>query len=78
MGDTETKSNPLVSDGITEELFLMIWSKDELNFSPSINVPDTIVYKYGQPVQWYFTSKGGRVRRKNRQNLYCVYFVNYL
>jgi len=69
MAEAQSHVNPLVSDGITEELFLMIWSKDELNFSPSINVPDTVVYKYGQPVNWYFTSKGGRIKRKNRQNL---------
>ena len=59
----------LMKDGVTEDLFKLLWAKDELNFSPMINVPDTIIYKYGQPVTWYFTSVNGHVKKKNKSNL---------
>lgn len=59
----------LVKDGISDELYKLLWAKDELNFGPSVNMPDTIIYKYGQPVTWYFTSVNGRIKKKNKQNL---------
>ena len=59
----------LTDDGISEELFALLWTKDELNFGPSINIPDTVIFRYGQPTLWYFTASNGRVKRKNRQNL---------
>lgn len=59
----------LQSDGISEEFFSLLWSKDELNFGPSINIPDTIIFKHGLPTCWYFTAADGRIKRKNRQNL---------
>ena len=59
----------LFKDGVYEELFRLLWSRDELNYGPSINIPDTIIYKYGQPVSWYFTAQNGRVKKKNKHNL---------
>ena len=59
----------LQSEGISEEFFALIWSKDELNFGPSINIPDTVIFKNGTPTAWYFTATDGRIKRKNRQNL---------
>lgn len=59
----------LFKDGIYEDLFKLLWSKDELNYGPQINMPDTIVYKYGQPQSWYFTAVNGRIKKKNKQNL---------
>ena len=52
-------ANKLLEDGINEEFFSLLWAKDELNFGPSINIPDTIFFKFGQPVAWYFTSTQG-------------------
>lgn len=60
---------PLEVDGISEEFFNLLWSKDELNFGPSINIPDTVIFKYGQPVTWYFTASNGKIKKKNRNNL---------
>ena len=41
--------------------------------SPPIRVPDTVVFLFGQPHQWYFTSKQDKqkttVLRKRRANL---------
>lgn len=59
----------LTDDGISEEFFSLLWTKDELNFGPSINIPDTVVFKFGQPIHWYFTASNGRIKMKNRQNL---------
>ena len=56
-------------DGINEQFFNLLWMKDELNFGPSINIPDTIIFKFGQPVTWYFTSSSGKIKKKNRSNL---------
>lgn len=59
----------LTRDGISDELFKLMWAKDELSFSPLLNMPDTIIYKYGQPITWYFTSADGRIKKKNKHNL---------
>ena len=59
----------LTSDGISLEFFNLLWTKDELNFGPAINIPDTIIYKMGTPANWYFTASNGKIKRKNRQNL---------
>ena len=59
----------LTSDGVCTDFFSLLWTKDELNFGPQINIPDTVVIKHGQPIAWYFTSKNGKVKRKLRQNL---------
>ena len=59
----------LSKDGISEDLFKLLWAKDELNYGPSINIPDTIVYKYGSPVSWFFTSTTGKIKKKMKQNL---------
>jgi hypothetical protein len=69
MGDDSSSNEELTRDGISEEFFHLMWLKDELNFGPSLNIPDTIVVKYGNPTAWYFTANNGKVRKKNRQNL---------
>jgi hypothetical protein len=42
----------LHGDGINDELYFLLWAKDDLNYGPHINLPDTVVYKFGQPVAW--------------------------
>jgi hypothetical protein len=56
-------------DGISLDFFNLLWTKDELNFGPSVNIPDTVVFRFGKPVSWYFTAKNGKIKKKNRQNL---------
>ena len=65
-------SGSLHGDGINDALFQHIWQKDELNFGPSVNLPDTIIYKFGQPVQWFFTGIDGKVKRKHKQTIVNV------
>lgn len=69
MTEKEEDHLDLTDDGVSEELLSLLWQKDELNFSPNINIPDSVIYKYGQPTHWYFTASSGRVKKKNRQNL---------
>lgn len=69
MSLSQDEAANLTTDGINEEFFRLIWLKDELNFGPSLNIPDTIIVRYGQPTNWYFTASNGRIKRKNRQNL---------
>lgn len=59
-------------DGISDHFFELVWSKDELNFGPSLNIPDTVVYRFGKPLHWYFTGVDGKVKKKTRQNLVNV------
>lgn len=60
----------LNDDGINEDFFKILWKKDEVNFGPSVNIPDTILYRYGQPVNWYFTAQDGTIKRKKKLNLF--------
>lgn len=67
---TEKKSEELHGDdGISEELFSMLWTRDESNSGPEINIPDTITFKYGQPINWYFTASNGRLKRKVKESV---------
>ncbi|KAJ1388389.1 hypothetical protein B484DRAFT_313541, partial [Ochromonadaceae sp. CCMP2298] len=59
----------LDKDGISEDLFKLLWAKDDLNYGPLVNIPDTIVYKHGTPTSWYFTAMNGKLKKKNKHNL---------
>jgi hypothetical protein len=68
----QKEANTLEGDGVSESFYELLWRKDALNFSPQVNIPETIIYKFGQPVNWYFTATNGRVKKKNRQNLMVI------
>ena len=76
----------LEGDGINASFFHLLWNKDNASASssstttaqppPPLRVPDTVVFQYGQPLYWYFTSKrGGKdgktvtILRKRKQNV---------
>lgn len=59
----------LEGDGVSEHLYDFIWCKDEVSFRPILNIPDTVVYKFGQPISWYFTGIDGRVKKKLKTNI---------
>lgn len=65
----EKQTQSIETDGASQALFNLLWTKDELNFGPSINIPDTIIFQYGQPLVWYFTASNGKIKKKNRNNL---------
>ncbi|CAM9723289.1 unnamed protein product, partial [Chrysoparadoxa australica] len=56
-------------DGVCEYLYQYLWSKDNTSSSPRISVPDTVVYKFGQAVHWYFTSVDGHLKKKLKNNI---------
>ena len=62
----------LCRDGVSDTLFHWLWCKDELNFGPSLQIPDTIIYKFGQPIHWYFTGVDDKLKKKSKQNLVNV------
>ncbi|TMW56393.1 hypothetical protein Poli38472_006403 [Pythium oligandrum] len=60
----------LEGDGLIENLFHFLWSKDDFGDGPRIFVPHTVVYHFTQPSAWYFTSlKSGKLKKKNKVNL---------
>ena len=57
----------LEGDGISAVLLHWLHVKDELGYGPTICLPDTVVYKLGQPVHWYFTSKiDNKIKKKSK------------
>ena len=76
----------LEGDGINASFFHLLWNKDNASAAssstttaqppPPLRIPDTVVFQYGQPLYWYFTSKrGGKdgktvtILRKRKQNV---------
>eukprot|EP00743_Colponemidia_sp_Colp-15_P006598 GILK01007111.1.p1 GENE.GILK01007111.1~~GILK01007111.1.p1 ORF type:complete len:756 (-),score=125.15 GILK01007111.1:128-2395(-) len=61
---------PLEGDGVIENLFHFLWTKDTLfETGPAVLIPDTIIYKYRQPAFWYFTASDGSIKRKGKSKL---------
>lgn len=56
-------------DGVSPPLFHLMWHKDELECGvQNVAIPDTIVYRHRQAAGWYFTSRDGTIKRKNKAN----------
>ena len=36
---------------------------------PTLNIPDTVIFKYASINAWYFTNKAGKVKRKTKERL---------
>ena len=78
-----TTPSDIHGDGINFAFFELLWSKcssDEESLSdnkvPILRVPDTVIFLFGVPHQWYFTSKNGgphrnktTILRKRQANL---------
>ena len=78
-----TKPSDLHGDGINFAFFEILWSKCSCeeessceNKAPILRIPDTVIFLFGLPHQWYFTSKHGgphrnktNILRKRRANL---------
>ena len=59
-------------DGCLTEFFSWLRAKHPMTQEgcPHIMLPDTVVYKYRQPFQWYFTDRTGNVRRKKKESVH--------
>lgn len=67
------KKYPLnaVPNEVYANTFHYLWTKDALNRNPSdAKVPHTVIYRHRQAYAWFFTSKDGSIKRKNKQNLF--------
>ena len=60
---------PLDGAGVVTNLYEYLWSRDELDARPQVQIPDTVLYVAGKPLTWYFTSVSGEVKRKNATNV---------
>lgn len=60
----------LGDDGYVENIFHLLWTKEVIFTNlAQVSIPDTIIFKYQQPVFWYFTSKNGEILRKSKKKL---------
>eukprot|EP00940_MAST-03C_sp_MAST-3C-sp2_P003639 g3639.t1 len=64
-----TRKYPLGGNGVIVNLLHYLWLRDDDSAAPKVHVPDTVVFNFGQPAHWYFTSKDGTIKKKNRHNL---------
>ena len=59
----------IIGDGLKEDVYYLLWKKETpFKESLAINLPDTIFFKKGGPVHWYFTNEQGRIMRKRKIN----------
>ncbi|EGR34456.1 hypothetical protein IMG5_010830 [Ichthyophthirius multifiliis] len=69
----QNKKTQLDERGIAFNLFNYLQNEETHTSSkikqPFVNIPDTIYYKFGQPVIWYFTDSNGQVKKKMKNNL---------
>jgi hypothetical protein len=57
-------------DGIMELMYYLLWRKDSpYKEHMNISIPDTVIFKSGKPVKWYFTNKEGTVLQKKQDNI---------
>ena len=60
----------LTGDGLVDNLYHFIWKKDAMfETGPYVLMPDTILYRFENPVFWYFTSKQGKILKKNKKSI---------
>jgi len=59
----------LEGDGLIENFFHLLWTKDPLfGTIPSVYVPHTVLIRYNEPIAWYFM-KDGALKKKTKKNL---------
>lgn len=57
-------------DGIIEDLYYLLWRKDSpYKEKLNLRIPDTIVFRKGRPMSWYFTNSQGAVLKKKEPSL---------
>ena len=58
-------------DGLVESLYHFLWLTDDMKgkLPFGFSIPDTILYKYQQPIFWFFSSKTGQILKKAKRKL---------
>jgi len=65
--DVKVTRASLEGDGVGDRLFELLWKRDLFSDSSlEMRIPDTVVFRYGAPLVWYFTSLDGTVKRKTK------------
>ena len=60
----------LSGEGLIDSIYHLFWAIDNVqNSKLKINVPETVIYRYGNPYYWYFTDKENIIRKKTTLNL---------
>ncbi|KAL4453639.1 hypothetical protein ABPG74_009535 [Tetrahymena malaccensis] len=69
----QKKKQELEEKGFIFDLYHYLWQDEDpqqnKHIVPSVNIPDTIYYKYGEPRLWFFTDKNGQVKKKMKNKL---------
>ena len=59
-----------IEEGVVDSIYYDIWlNSSKGNEKIPFFIPDTIVYKYYRPLNWYFTSINGRINKKKKENI---------
>ena len=63
--------------GFTEWLLFHLWKKNDLTKQscPFVLIPDTIIYRWGRPFFWYFTTHSGELLRKSKNKVSHKYIA---
>jgi len=58
-------------DGLVESLYHFLWLTDDMKGKQPFNfsIPDTLIYKYQQPIFWFFSSRDGYILKKETNKL---------
>ncbi len=57
-------------DGVIEDIYYLLWRKDSpWNEKLQLKIPETVVFRRGRPIAWYFTNSNGVVLRKKPTSL---------
>lgn len=56
---------------LTEWLFFHIWQRNSLSGTscPGVLIPDTVIFRWGRPFSWYFTTAECTISRKGTNNI---------
>eukprot|EP00659_Diplonema_papillatum_P015350 gene15350-23468_t len=64
----------LSSQGVLAGFFRILWQKNvgkAVHTLTGVSIPHTIVYRHRKPMAWYFLSKDGSIKKKNKKRLVC-------
>ena len=57
-------------NGFKTSLYYMLWLKDNiLQINNKFYIPDTILFKFDNPIEWFFSTKDGVIKKKSKNKL---------
>lgn len=59
--------------GLLDSFFTLLWKQNEVlenqNIRYNFIMPHTIIFKDSNPVQWYFSNKDNKIKRKKLESM---------